>query len=62
VSDADIVNWIAMTGFIASILDAVIPPSETPGIKQFKQLVSVIALNFGHSHNIAPSQAVKEAQ
>lgn len=46
---------------VAAALDAVLPPSDDPIIGRIKKLVSFIALNFGHSTNIAPTQAAKEA-
>lgn len=61
-TDADIIHWVAMIGFAASILDVVIPPNDIPILKQIKQVISLIALNVGHSHNMAPSKAAKEAQ
>jgi hypothetical protein len=51
-----------ITGIIAvaSALDAVIPPSTHPVLGAVKHVVSFIAMNFGHSKNIAPSQSAKE--
>jgi len=60
-SDTEILQVVAQIGFVSSILDAVLPPTEIPGLKQARKLISILAVNIGHSHNVAPSEAAKEA-
>jgi hypothetical protein len=40
-------------------LDAIIPPSTNPVLNALKNVVSFIAMNFGHSRNIAPANQEK---
>jgi len=59
---AELFTIVTSIGYAASILDAVIPPNDIPVLKQIKTAVSLIALNVGHSQNIAPTQAVQESK
>lgn len=58
----DILQWITAIVTISTVLDALIPPSENPLLKALKTVVSTIAINFGHSKNIAPTKAIKQDQ
>jgi hypothetical protein len=55
-----IFHWMTALVTLATVLDATIPPSDNPVLKSIKAIVSFVAVNFGHSQNMAPSQAIKD--
>lgn len=58
----DVLQWITAIVTIATVLDAMIPPSTHPILGLIKTIVSTIAINFGNSQNVAPSKAIKRDQ
>lgn len=55
-------TWVQIGTAVVTIcagLDAIIPPSTNPVLNAIKNVVSFVAMNFGHSRNIAPAREEK---
>jgi hypothetical protein len=57
----EIIQALTLIVSVASAADAVLPPTDKPVLKQLRQFVSLLAVNIGHSQNVAPIQAAKDA-
>ena len=56
----DVLQVISFIMAASAALDAVLPPTDIPVLKQARLFISLLAVNVGHSQNVAPSQAAKE--